>query len=356
MASAESDARARIAERYRRFAHSGAAGRSPAYQRIAASLAEDEFILERLSELPEPKRQPNLLLGAVRYLYGTSEDPRDFRTLVHERWEEIEALMRVRCTQTNEPARCATLLPVLARLTQPLALLEVGASAGLCLLPDHYGYEYGPTAIEPSAPSDVAPPRFPCRASLGTPLPRRNIEVAWRAGLDRSPLDLAHDDDVRWLEALVWPGEEYRIPRLRAAIDVARAHPPRLVVGDLRSDLKRLAQEAPADATLVVYHTAVLAYIPEAQERAEFAGSVVELGAAWIANEDIENIPGAPSEPFGEPARDDAFLLCVDGEPVAWTDSHGTWIEWRGPRGRSRRPSRVTRPTRPTLPPSPARS
>ncbi len=36
-------------------------------------------------------------------------------------------------TQTNEPGRCAVLLPLLAALPQPLALLEVGASAGLCL-------------------------------------------------------------------------------------------------------------------------------------------------------------------------------------------------------------------------------
>ena len=47
-------------------------------------------------------------------------------------------------------------------------------------------------------------------------------------------------------------------------------------------------------------------------------------------NEGIESIPGAPSEPFGKPAREDAFLMCLDGDPVAWVDSHGTWIEWRG--------------------------
>ncbi len=50
--------------------------------------------------------------------------------------------MTTRSTQTSEPGRCATLLLLLARLPQPLALLEVGASAGLCLLPDRYGYDY----------------------------------------------------------------------------------------------------------------------------------------------------------------------------------------------------------------------
>ncbi|HEY3944711.1 MAG TPA: DUF2332 domain-containing protein [Solirubrobacteraceae bacterium] len=326
----ESDVRSQIATRYRRFARFGAAGRSPVYERITNAVADDAQILDWLAAMPEPKQQPNLLLGAVRFLYGTPEEPDEFISLVHERWEQIAAVMTANSTQTNEPARCATLLPVLAGLPQPLALLEVGASAGLCLLADRYAYDYDGTVIEPSARSAVIPPRFHCHASPRTPLPVRNVEVAWRAGLDRRPLKLANDEDIRWLEALVWPGEEYRIPGLRAAIEVARADPPRLVVGDLRRDLKRLAAQAPPGATLVVYHTAVLAYVGEAEERAAFARSVADVGGVWLANEGIESIPGAPSEPFGEPAREDAFLVCVDGEPVAWVDSHGTWIEWRG--------------------------
>jgi hypothetical protein len=324
----EPDVRSEIALRYRRFARFGAAGRSPLYERIANAVAEDAQVLARLAAMPEPKQQPNILLGAVRFLYGTPEDPRDFLTLVDERWQEIAEVMSVRSTQTNEPARCATLLPALARLPQPLALLEVGASAGLCLLPDRYGYDYDGTVIEPSRPSAVAAPRFFCRAAAGTPLPRHNVEVTWRTGLDRRPVDLADESEVRWLEALVWPGEEYRLPRLRAAIAVARAHPPRLVVGDLRTDLEELAAQAPREATLVVYHTAVLAYVRERQEREAFARSVAGVGAVWVANEGIEHLPGVPSEPFGRRARRDAFLLCVDREPVAWVDSHGTWIEW----------------------------
>ena len=40
-------------------------------------------------------------------------------------------MILARRTQTNEPARCAVLLPALAQLPQPLALIEAGASAGL---------------------------------------------------------------------------------------------------------------------------------------------------------------------------------------------------------------------------------
>jgi hypothetical protein len=330
MARSGDEARKRIARKYEQFASYGAAGRSPLYARIAAALASDAFVVERLAELPEPKWQPNLLLGAVRYLYGTPEEPRDFGRLVRTHWDEIAAVMNVRSTQTNEPARCATLLPVLARLPQPLALLEVGAAAGLCLLPDRYAYDYGEVLVAPTSPSPTNPPRFQCALSPGTPVPGRNVEVAWRAGLDRRPVDVDDEDDVRWLESLVWPGEEYRLPRLRAAVDIARAERPRVLPGDLRTDLPALAAQAPPHATLVVYHTAVLAYVRDPEERSAFARTVQELGAIWIANEGAERIPGIGDEVFGGPARHDAFLLCVGGEPVAWADSHGTWLEWHG--------------------------
>ncbi len=124
---------------------------------------------------------------------------------------------------------------------------------------------------------------FPCRAAAGTPVPKRDVEVTWRVGLDLSPLDLNDAAEVRWLEALVWPGEEYRLPRLRAACEIARRYPPRIVRGDLRADLRQLAEQAPTDATLVIFHTAVLAYVHDPADRAEFARSVAALNAVWIA-------------------------------------------------------------------------
>jgi Uncharacterized protein conserved in bacteria (DUF2332) len=225
-----------IAEGYERFA-ARAVGRSPLYVEIARTVAATDSVLYFLAAMPEAKWQPNVLLGVVRYLYGTPDTGREFVSLVESHAREIA----IRSTQTNEPARCATLLPVLARLPQPLALIEVGAAAGLCLLPDYYAYDYDGHAVAPSARSSVEPPMFSCRAGPGTPLPDRNVDVAWRAGLDLRPVDLGDEDEVRWLEALVWPGEEYRLAGLRAACEVARANPPHVVQGDLRTDLPRLA-------------------------------------------------------------------------------------------------------------------
>ena len=84
-------------------------------------------------------------------------------------------------------------------------------------------------------------------------------------------MDLSIPGKVEWLEALIWPEQTDRLARLRAAIKIAAEQKPRLVKGDLRTDLAALAREAPKDATLVIFHTAVLAYVSSAAEWEEFA-------------------------------------------------------------------------------------
>src|SRR5262249_19045532 len=127
-----------VAARYLCFAEVGARGRSPLYEEIARGVAADREVLDFLLVLPAEKQQPNLLLAAVRHLFGTPAGWSGFRETLLANRDAVAAVMQRRSTQTNEPARCATLLPALARLPQPLALIEVGASAGLCLLPDRY--------------------------------------------------------------------------------------------------------------------------------------------------------------------------------------------------------------------------
>src|SRR5438309_7921094 len=197
----QQDERARLSAAYRRFAADEARGRSPLYEELARGVAADSEILDFLLALPRPKRQPNLLFAAARSLLGTPDGWNRFRRGVMQRKDALHALMLMRSTQTNEPGRCAALLPVLARLPQPLALLEVGASAGLCLLPDRYGYDYGAHRI---APPSAAAPTFVCEVRGPAPMPARIPRIVWRAGLDLNPLDLRSEDDIAWLETLVW--------------------------------------------------------------------------------------------------------------------------------------------------------
>ncbi len=308
------------AENYRAFAED-AHGRSPAYESLAASVADDTAILRFLDSLPPEKRQPNLLFAAARYLLDAVPGITRLRALVRQNRTELSEVMMARRTQTNEPARCATLLPALAQLRPPLALIEVGASAGLTLLFDRYSYDYAGHQI---AGQDPLAPVLRCTPRGPVPLPDRLPAITWRAGLDLSPLDVASDDDVRWLSCLVWPGEGDRDQRLAAAVAAARRDPPVVHRGDLLTDLPALAAQAPADATLVVYHSAVLAYLTPA-DRQRFARTVRRLPASWLSNEGPAILPALPV-----PACQGApFVLARDGHtPLAITDPHGTWLHW----------------------------
>jgi hypothetical protein len=314
-----------IRRRYLGWADNEAHGLSPLYEALARGVAESDALLAFLASLPEPKQQPNLLFAAVRHLYGTPKDARQLEDLVVRHPDEIRRVILARRTQTNEPGRCAVLLPALARLPQPLALLEVGASAGLCLLPDLYAYDYGRARLAPER-ADAGAPVFPCAANDATPLPDRLPTVAWRAGLDLNPLDVRDPEAASWLETLVWPGMEPRAQRLHAAMEVARRHPPRVVRGDLLHDLPALAAQAPPDATLVIFHTAVLAYVaPEGRER--FADTVRGLDAVWISNESPAVFPSIAARLNIEPPQNRA-LLAINEEPVALTSFHGQSIDW----------------------------
>ncbi len=323
------DSLAHLAGVYARFATNEARGRSPLYEELARGVSGDPAVLRVLAELPAAKQQPNLVLGCMRYLCGVPDGWLQFRGWFFDRRDELVATILARRTQTNEPARCATLLPLLATLPQPLALLEVGAAAGLCLIPDRYAYDFEGHHVAPSHPTAVIPPRFACHVSPSTPLPVRNVEVAWRAGLDLEPLDVRDREHIAWLEALVWPGEGDRLGLLRAALEIAREDPPTVVHGDLRQDLPGLAAQAPAGATLVVFHTAVLAYLPNPDERRAFAETVSSLDAVWVANEAPGLLAAEPPR-HAWPSGFDPFLLTRDRQPVAWVDPHGTSIDWIG--------------------------
>jgi hypothetical protein len=312
------DAAMSTAVRYAEFAAREARGSSAAYENLSVAVSRDAGLIARLDTLPPAKRQPNLLYAVVRYLGGPLTEPRAFLDFTRADWPAIEAEMLVRTTQTNEIGRCALLLPVLAALPQPLALLEVGASAGLNLFPDRYAYRYGDHAI------GSGPPALDC-ALTGRPPPAARPEVVWRAGLDLNPLDVTDPADVAWLDALIWPEHDHRRERLAAAARIAAAEPPLLLRGDLVDDLPTLAARAPEGATLVVFHTSVLYQVP-APRRKTFTDRVRDLPGHWVAVEDAAVIPyaGLPRPP-GETLHN---VLALDGRPLAWTRPHGQGMSW----------------------------
>ncbi|WP_093172707.1 DUF2332 domain-containing protein [Sinosporangium album] len=318
----------RTARQYRRFGEVHVQDSSPLYRRLSVAVSEDETLLELLAGLPREKRQPNLLLGAVRFLRGTTPEYPEFREFVLERRDEVIDVVMRRRTQTNEPARCSALLAVLAGLPGPFALLEVGASAGLCLIPDRYSYDYDGHVVGPADAAVMIRCSVAGNPPLPEALPNALPNVVWRAGIDLNPLDVNDDEEMRWLKALIWPEHEERRARFAAAVEVARADPPRIVRGDLNTTLDRLAADVPDGATLVVYHSAVLMYLDQAA-RDRFEAQVTALPGHWVSQEDPETMPGLTERlPGGPPKRPVSFVVALDGEPVALAGGHGGWLEW----------------------------
>ena len=283
-------------------------------------MAEDAGIVGFVASLPAAKRQPNLLFAAARYLLGAPASIGSLRDLVRDSPAELGALMRARRTQTNEPARCAVLLPALAQLPEPLALVDVGASAGLTMLFDRYSYDYAGHRL---AGADPDAPILRCRVAGPVPLPRRIPAIAWRIGLDLNPLDVTNDDDVRWLSCLVWPDEEDRARRLAAAIGSARRSPPTVIKGDLLTDLpavvarragRRHRGRLPLLGALLRHPAAARAVRPHRPRPRRH----------WLTSEAPGVVPGT-ARPSGD---EQMTVLARDGRPLALADSHGTRLQW----------------------------
>ena len=312
-----------IAE-YRDFA-AYAAGDSPCFEAWALGVTEDPDVLAWLGTLPPLKRQPNLVLAAARWHGAPAPGPYDgLRRVLLEREAEVRATVMARATQTNEVGRLATLVPVMALVEGPLALVEVGASAGLCLHPDRYDYAWPPLGELRGSGGAV----LTATATGPLPVPSRHPEVAWRGGVDLHPLDVSDPDAMAWLETLVWPEQDGRRERLRTAVEVARADPPVLRAGDLFDHVDDLVDEASAHGTPVVFHSAVIAYLAP-DDRRRFHDLMTGLVAAgrcrWISNEGPQVMPGvtgALTVPAGR------FVTALDGVPVALSHGYGHVVDW----------------------------
>lgn len=318
---------AETADRYRRWAQTEARGSSGIYERLALAVAEDAAALALLELMEPAKRQPNLLFGALRWNDVDVADPPVALSRLHAHPEAVLEVMRTRRTQTNEVARCATLLPALAQLPGPVALIEVGASAGLCLLYDVWRYHYtGPGVDHWVGPAD-SPVTVSCAVDGRVPLPGTVPDIVWRAGLDLNPINARDPDARRWLQCLVWPEHHDRARTLCAALDVAAAVAPRIDRGDLVFDLPRLLEDAPSDATVVVMHSATLSQV-EQHQRDAFAATPARHGAHRLGAEGHKVLPRLAHQiPEGTDVNG-RFVVSLNEHVLALAHPHGRTLTW----------------------------
>ena len=82
----------------------------------------------------------------------------------------------------------------------------------------------------------------------------------------------------------------------------------------------------PADATLVVFHTAVLMYLDSAG-RQRFTELVRELPGHWLSIEGRSVTPGIRVRDDVDNESSD-LVLALDGVQLAWAQPHGRAIRW----------------------------
>ena len=181
--------------------------------------------------------------------------------------ERFFGALRRKDVQTNETSRAiAWLLPahLLARSTpgRDVALVDLGASAGLNLIADELPF---PWTDDAGSPIEL------------TPLPR----ILSRLGLDIAPVDVRDADAAQWLRACLWAGEPARSQRFEQSLRTyrmraAEAGGPRVERCALQDAASRLRAFAESTCVLAV-QTIVRSYLSRA-DREDYARSM----QAWI--------------------------------------------------------------------------
>ena len=343
-----------LSRTFRRFGTVEATAQgSPIYERLSEVVAADGTLLSIAAEAQSGQPAPNLFFGAVHAVLLSDPDhplaryypstggvrPIDealdgvFRDYVLSHRDAIVALLRSRLVQTNEVRRSAGLLPAFATVSTdaggaPLALFEVGPSAGLNLLLDRYRYDYSGRAAGDLASSLRLETEL--RGPVLPPLDMPRVTTRW--GVDLNALDVRSMEDMDWLRALLWPEHDGRRAVLDAAIAVAQEDPPDVVGGDLFELLPSAVRAAPREAAVVVFATFVLnQFSPDLRER--FHRLLIDLAVQRPIHLVVVGYQDYFTGDIGDDGSAQIWLATLEGESatarcLGRMSPHGWWIEW----------------------------
>ena len=271
---------------------------------------------------------------------GGGEPPQGAWAVARQTLADNAAFIRERVghtVQTNEPGRCVALYGGLLWLSErhrlPLRLLEIGASAGLHLNADRFAYVVGGATLgDPSSPLSFSEPwdGLPVADPLAA---AARLQIAARAGCDKSPIDPTSEDGRLTLQSYIWPDETDRLERVAQAAQVAAAHP---VLVEARSAAlwlaARLADTKP-DMLTVVWQSCVNQYLDDA-ERAAIRSAFASAGAAplaWLTLEPAATPDGSDTFELRCRERPEANGSSGEAPVIARAGYHGPPVVWRVP-------------------------
>jgi hypothetical protein len=270
---------------------------------------------------------------------GGGEPPGAAWAVARQTLADNEAFIRARIdrtVQTNEPGRCVALYGGLLWLSErhrlPIRLLEIGASAGLNLNADRFGYFVGGVTLgDPSSPLSFAEPwdglpvgDLVAAAAL--------LQVVERGGCDMAPIDPSSEEGRLTLQSYIWPDEPERLARVEHASQVAMRHPVEVEARSAAAWLALRLADARPDMLTVVWQSVVNQYLDEG-ERAAIRSVFTSAGAAPLA--------WLTLEPSSDPAQTDSFELRCRERPegngsgeaqlIARAGYHGPPVVWQAP-------------------------
>jgi hypothetical protein len=247
-----------------------------------------------------------------------------------EHAEIIRQLVTTRRVQTNEVQRCTALVPafelIVRRLDhrRPLALVEIGSSAGLNLLWDKYGYYYGEAGYVRNHESGVQLVCVP-QGDIRPPLSPTFPPIAYRIGIDLFPVDVNDEEAVRWLRALIWPEHTDRVVLLEQAVQIAQLHQAKIIPGDAVDLLLDVLSNVPLGTVLCVYHSYTLNQCSKATRE-----KIIDILAIFAQDRDFFRLSLEWYSGQNQPHLE-LFSYRngqMQSELLAYCESHGRMIEW----------------------------
>ncbi len=234
--------------------------------------------------------------------------------------------------QTNEVMRSAVLmsgLMVIAQRTRlPLALFELGASAGLNLAADAYFYQWGDARWgDPASPVHLVPEW----RGAAFPAASAPLAVASRRAVDQAPVDISSSTARERLISYVWPDQPARLQRMQAAMDIASRAGVKVETGDAIDWLTdQVDDRGAAQQCRVIYHSFFAQYL-SAHDQERLAARIHAMAPHATPDAPLAWLRFESELPLALHPRLRLTLWPGGEEKVlAAAHPHGAWMEWRG--------------------------